>query len=1041
MRGGLYSDKKFHTPVNDIPPTGFQDLGEGPAIGNQTHLTLIYESKEELFASALPFLQAGLENGEYCIYINSETPQALLLDAMDTADFNFKAARDAGDLSVLTEDEAFLQNGEFDPERMIESLKKLTVKMDKEGYKGLRIAGETTWALEDNQRIDHLVEFEESINNFFQDHDCNFLCIYNRDQFPAEVLEKVIRTHPQLVFDGTVIHNFYYVPPDKYSGSENLLQTVEDQIKSLTEYTHELRKSEQYYRALATASSDVIYRMNANWNEMCELRGRGFLVDTGKWDSDWLDKFIHPDDQLWVKESIDQAIRDKSTFELEHRVLREDGTVGWTFSRVIPFIDAEGEIIEWFGTASDITERKRREEALHESKERLRLALDVEEMGLWEFDFRDHSIKMSDICKKNLGLAPDIDLSFMQFQKMMHPEDRERWSEKLRNTLQNGETLSAEFRFSSPDGRINWIYAKGRVLNSNDGSQGKVIGITQNITHRKNQEKLEHEQSRLLKYIANDRSLHETLTALCETTPQLSQGVRASVVLLNEEGTAMQASIAPDLLPSWSKKPDGGPVDDLLLGTCGKAVSTGEAVGCKNVKEDERWSDKWRKLCMANGIMAAYSEPIFDTGGNTRGSFMLCFSNPREPDSWELQLVEFGAQICSIALNHDRTKKMIREYNKRLEEQIEKRTKKLVSNQNKLRELVNRLNRTEEQERHWLARELHDNLGQLLAVCKMKLDFSFLENADPNISEASKLLDEAIVYTRELMSSLKPPDSLGDQNIRSAVKWVIKKMEEFDLMTLFEDDEQPKPLSKEACSTVLRAIRELLFNVIKHSGEKKARIKLSRTNGEVQVVVEDHGIGFDPETTDNAGKTDKGFGLFDIRERLELLEGSLKIESEPGEGTRAIITIPIAVNKKAEHKIISGEGKQLETVFTEDTDGITVLLVDDHPITREGIAKVIEYEVDLKLAGEAKNGREAIELASEKNPDVIVMDINMPDMNGIEATKRIKAEWPDIQIIGLSFHEEGDTADEMRNAGASAFITKSNAVEQLCETIRSVNVE
>jgi CheY-like chemotaxis protein/anti-sigma regulatory factor (Ser/Thr protein kinase) len=264
-------------------------------------------------------------------------------------------------------------------------------------------------------------------------------------------------------------------------------------------------------------------------------------------------------------------------------------------------------------------------------------------------------------------------------------------------------------------------------------------------------------------------------------------------------------------------------------------------------------------------------------------------------------------------------------------------------------------------------------------------------------------------------------------------------MEEFDLMVHLEDDEKPKPLSKEARATVLRATRELLFNVIKHSGEKKARLKLSRTNGEVQIVVEDSGIGFDPETEKLSDETDKGFGLFDIRERLDLLEGDLKIESAPGDGTRAVITIPLSESEKDENKITSGEGKQLETVFTEDTNGITVLLVDDHTITREGIAKVIEYEDDLKLAGEAKNGREAIELARETNPDVIVMDINMPEMNGIEATKKIKAEWPDIQIVGLSFHEEGDTADEMRKAGASAFVTKSNAVDQLCEAIRTVN--
>jgi PAS domain S-box-containing protein len=136
--------------------------------------------------------------------------------------------------------------------------------------------------------------------------------------------------------------------------------------KKLTEEA--LRKSEERFRALTAASSDVIYSMSPDWSEMFHLDGQDFLADTVKPNRNWLQEYIHPDDQSHVKTVINEAIRTKSIFELENRVLRVDGTLGWTFSRAIPLLDANGEIVEWFGAASDITARKRAEEELQLAK-------------------------------------------------------------------------------------------------------------------------------------------------------------------------------------------------------------------------------------------------------------------------------------------------------------------------------------------------------------------------------------------------------------------------------------------------------------------------------------------------------------------------------------------------------------------------------------------------------------------------------------------------------------------------------------------------
>lgn len=133
---------------------------------------------------------------------------------------------------------------------------------------------------------------------------------------------------------------------------------------------------EEAFLALIKASSEVAYRMSPDWKEMRFLQGKDFLSSTSEPESAWLEKFVHPDDQPQVLAAINHAIQTKSIFESEHRVVRADGTPGWTFSRAIPLTDAKGEIREWFGKASDITVRKQAEAALRETGERFRAMFD-----------------------------------------------------------------------------------------------------------------------------------------------------------------------------------------------------------------------------------------------------------------------------------------------------------------------------------------------------------------------------------------------------------------------------------------------------------------------------------------------------------------------------------------------------------------------------------------------------------------------------------------------------------------------------------------
>jgi DNA-binding NarL/FixJ family response regulator len=114
---------------------------------------------------------------------------------------------------------------------------------------------------------------------------------------------------------------------------------------------------------------------------------------------------------------------------------------------------------------------------------------------------------------------------------------------------------------------------------------------------------------------------------------------------------------------------------------------------------------------------------------------------------------------------------------------------------------------------------------------------------------------------------------------------------------------------------------------------------------------------------------------------------------------------------------------------------LRVLLVDDHQVMRQGLVRMIQDQPEIRVVGEAANGREAIELTRELQPDVLVMDVSMPEMDGVEATRRIKAQMPQVRVIGLSMYEEQSVVQAMRQAGAEAFVSKTDSSGSLLKAI------
>ncbi|MDH3692888.1 MAG: response regulator transcription factor [Gammaproteobacteria bacterium] len=117
---------------------------------------------------------------------------------------------------------------------------------------------------------------------------------------------------------------------------------------------------------------------------------------------------------------------------------------------------------------------------------------------------------------------------------------------------------------------------------------------------------------------------------------------------------------------------------------------------------------------------------------------------------------------------------------------------------------------------------------------------------------------------------------------------------------------------------------------------------------------------------------------------------------------------------------------------------IKLVLADDHAVVRSGTRELLEQEPDLKIVGEASNGEEAVRLAQELQPDVLVIDVRMPKMSGVEATRRIKAESPDMKVLVLTAHDDDEYVFALLQAGANGYLLKTAEIEELVRAIRTV---
>ncbi len=372
--------------------------------------------------------------------------------------------------------------------------------------------------------------------------------------------------------------------------------------------------------------------------------------------------------------------------------------------------------------------------------------------------------------------------------------------------------------------------------------------------------------------------------------------------------------------------------------------------------------------------------------------------------------------------------------------------RQLEQQTHRLRLLANELSETEQRERKRFARLLHDHLQQLLVAAKLRLDMmdkKFDKMTRDDLSSARDFVQQAISAARTLTTELRPP-VLYEGGLAPALRFLSRKFEEqYQFKVNLEVKSELEPDSDIIKWVFYTAVEELLLNVVKYAGVKECFITLDVTPEIILMRVSDYGKGFDPNIVDE--QKQGGFGLFSIRERIKALDGDLRIISHKGQGATFELSVPYrSVLGDAEG--LRGEkdkGKELVKEAMVELSGaarsVRILIADDHQIVRQAISTLLGGIPAFKVVGEAEDGEDAVRKSLELNPEIVIMDLNMPKLNGLAATKIIHKQLPATKIIGLSVQDEQTVMDSMKEAGASAFFNKGAPVERLIDTIKTLS--
>lgn len=483
----------------------------------------------------------------------------------------------------------------------------------------------------------------------------------------------------------------------------------------------------------------------------------------------------------------------------------------------------------------DITDRKLAQKALAKSESQYHSLIENIPGVVWTSDENGNTEFISSNVEKIYGFTSSeiYESSDQLWFGRIHPDDVNKVKKAYKHLFTKGESLNIEYRIKNKDGE--WVWLQDRSIGAYEKKGVKYAdGVFFDVTERK----------------------------------QAEEAMQKSSIIINSTTDAVICTDIAGNITLWNKGAE------IIYGYRKEEI-LGKPISIIYKDEDMQVLDS-----MIAELMEGKNIPTIEVtciGKNKKNiEILLSLTTITDNDGNIIELVGITKDIT------DR-------------KQAEK---KIHEHEEQLKSLTSELSLAEERERRRIAAGIHDDIAQRLALAKLELQTVQSTISDSNIISSlrnqcrtiDRIMEDARSLTFELSNHL-----LYEIGVEAAIESFLNEQirKKSGIKCLFASEGPKIDLNEDIRIVLYQGVRELLTNTVKHAGASRVEVRIVKTDKQISVIVEDNGVGFDPVESDSTERDRGGFGLFNIRERLEFLGGNLSIHSESGKGTCITMSIPV----------------------------------------------------------------------------------------------------------------------------------------------------